>query len=335
MEDIIRALPEPPDLSDKLALMEEKMGAKLTAVMEAKWATMGDALSLSESPASCRPISPRRRMPFTPASKTRKAPTPISACSAKSSELLVSTMDLITKLGKVKGMYSTIQQGGGLKGAMSQGNGGIQPGYSPGAQVTNERGTWILGQNLQWVLVTPTRPVPRNYGPGCCSYRELTSRTTSRAQEGMSDKVPCPFCRRRMNLKNIPRHVRKTRTPEAPGVRKTSRTRSRSMVMHGTTVWTWKTRLAKSTSILTALFAVTPALFILTNTPSGASGSPLGNLLGGGGNWQSIQDAGWALAQNVIQNWVAILIILAVVYVAIKVVRKMGHGARITRHLRA
>lgn len=92
---------------------------------------------------------------------------------------------------------------------------------------------------------------------------------------------------------------------------------------------------AKSTSILTALFAVTPALFILTNTPAGASGSPLGNLLGGGGNWQSIQNAGWALAQNVIQNWVAILIILAVVYVAIKVVRKMGHGAKITRHLRA
>ena len=66
----------------------------------------------------------------------------------------------ITKLGKIKGMYSRSQQGGGLKGAMSQGNGGIQPGYSPGAQVTNERGTWILGQNLQWVLVTPTRPVP-------------------------------------------------------------------------------------------------------------------------------------------------------------------------------
>ena len=50
VEDIIRALPEPPDLSDKLALMEEKMGAKLTAVMEAKWATMGDALLSASRP---------------------------------------------------------------------------------------------------------------------------------------------------------------------------------------------------------------------------------------------------------------------------------------------
>ncbi|HVA93186.1 MAG TPA: hypothetical protein VNL71_25480 [Chloroflexota bacterium] len=90
-----------------------------------------------------------------------------------------------------------------------------------------------------------------------------------------------------------------------------------------------------STSILTALFASAPALFLLTNTPSGSGASPLGNLLGGGGNWQSIQNAGWALAQNVMQNWVAILILLAIVFVAVKVVRKLGAGARITRHLRA
>lgn len=86
--------------------------------------------------------------------------------------------------------------------------------------------------------------------------------------------------------------------------------------------------------MLTALFAATPALFILTNTPAGSGGSPLGQLLGGGGSWQTIQNAGWALAQNVIQNWVVILILVAVVFVVIKIVRKAGHGTRITKHLR-
>jgi len=57
-------------------------------------------------------------------------------------------------------------------------------------------------------------------------------------------------------------------------------------------------------------------------------------LLGGGGNWQSIASAGWSLVQNVVQNWVAVLILLAVVFVAIKIVHKVGRGARITKHLR-
>jgi len=96
-----------------------------------------------------------------------------------------------------------------------------------------------------------------------------------------------------------------------------------------------KSGKAHTTSLLTALFAITPAAFILSNTPGGASGSPIGSLLGGGGSWQSIQNAVWALAQNVIQNWVTVLILLAVVFVAIKVVRKLGAGARITRHIRA
>jgi len=73
----------------------------------------------------------------------------------------------------------------------------------------------------------------------------------------------------------------------------------------------------------------------LTNTPSGAAGSPISQLLGGGGSWQSIQGSLYALAANVIQNWVTILILLAIVYVAIKVVRKLGRRAHITRHLTA
>ncbi len=89
-----------------------------------------------------------------------------------------------------------------------------------------------------------------------------------------------------------------------------------------------------SVSILTTLFAVTPALYVLTGSTS-SGGSPLTQLLGGGGSWQSLVGAGQAIAQNVIQNWVSILIILAIAYVAIKVARKLGRGARITRHLRA
>jgi len=95
-----------------------------------------------------------------------------------------------------------------------------------------------------------------------------------------------------------------------------------------------KRGVGHSTSLLTALFAVTPAAYLLTNTPSGSSSSPLGSLLGGGGSWQSIQNSVWALAQNVIQNWVTVLILLLIVFVAIKVVHKLGRGGRITKHLR-
>ena len=159
VEDIIRALPEPPDLSDKLALMEEKMGAKLTAVMEAKWATMGDALSQRVGQVVQANIASAKNA-FRAGLRDEEGPDSNLGMLGEVLGAIGVDNGSITKLGKVKGMYSRFQQGGGLKGAMSQGNGGIQPGYSPGAQVTNERGTWILGQNLQWVLVTPTRPVP-------------------------------------------------------------------------------------------------------------------------------------------------------------------------------
>jgi len=85
------------------------------------------------------------------------------------------------------------------------------------------------------------------------------------------------------------------------------------------------------TSVLTALFAVAPAAFVLTNPVGGAS--PIGSLLSGGGSWQSIQNFGWGLAQNVMQNWVSILILLLVVFVAVKVIRRMGRSAHITRSL--
>lgn len=90
-----------------------------------------------------------------------------------------------------------------------------------------------------------------------------------------------------------------------------------------------------TTSILTAIFAIAPAAYVLTTTPAGAGASFLGGILGGGGSWQSIAGAFWSLSQVVIQNWVSILILLAVSYVAIAVVRKLGRGARITKHLRA
>ena len=96
-----------------------------------------------------------------------------------------------------------------------------------------------------------------------------------------------------------------------------------------------KRGVSRTTSVLTAIFAITPALYVLTNYPSGFNTSPLNALLGGGGSWQSIATAASALAQNVVQNWITILILLAVVFVAIKVVRKIGRGAHITRHLTA
>jgi len=94
---------------------------------------------------------------------------------------------------------------------------------------------------------------------------------------------------------------------------------------------------AHTTSILTTLFAVTPALYILTNNPPGygTQQGALGALLGGGGSWQSLALAATVAAQTVIQNWVTILILLGIVFVGITVIRKVGRGARISKHLRA
>jgi hypothetical protein len=87
---------------------------------------------------------------------------------------------------------------------------------------------------------------------------------------------------------------------------------------------------AHTTSILTTLFAITPALYVLT-----AGSNPLSGVLSGGGSWQSLVAFGSGIAMNVVNNWVTILIILAIVFVAVKVVHKLGRGARITKHLRA
>ena len=43
--EIIEAMPDPPDLTDKLNLLEERMGAKLTASMDAKWGALQEQLS--------------------------------------------------------------------------------------------------------------------------------------------------------------------------------------------------------------------------------------------------------------------------------------------------
>ncbi len=91
----------------------------------------------------------------------------------------------------------------------------------------------------------------------------------------------------------------------------------------------------RTTSILATLFAIVPPIYLLTNVPSGSSNSALGYLLGGGGDWTSLVNAASVLAKVVIQHWVTVLIILAVAFVAIKVVRKLGRGARISRHLTA
>src|SRR5258708_9053746 len=89
-----------------------------------------------------------------------------------------------------------------------------------------------------------------------------------------------------------------------------------------------------STSVLTALFAADPALFILTNTPAGSPASPLGSFFAtGGASWGSIQNAGWALYQNIAQNWVGLLVVVLIVFVVVKVLKHAGHP-KITRHLR-
>ena len=90
-----------------------------------------------------------------------------------------------------------------------------------------------------------------------------------------------------------------------------------------------------SVSILTTLFAVTPALYVLSAVPPGGSQSPLAAIMSAQSNgWVGIQNAAWAIASNVISNWVSILIVLAVAFIGISVVRRLGRGTWITKRLR-
>jgi len=83
------------------------------------------------------------------------------------------------------------------------------------------------------------------------------------------------------------------------------------------------------------LFAVAPAAYLLCNVPAGMSSSTIGYLMSAsGGNWTFLQNAGWALAMTVAQNWVTVLTILAVVFVAITVVQHLGVGRRSSVHHR-
>jgi len=88
-----------------------------------------------------------------------------------------------------------------------------------------------------------------------------------------------------------------------------------------------------TTSLLTVLFGITPAVYVLTNTPAGSSQSPLTAILGAGSSLPALAAGFWSLAANVIQNWVTILILVAIAYVGIRVVRKLGRRGHITKHL--
>jgi len=164
---VVADLPEPPDLSDKFSLMEEKIGTKLTDAMNAKWSVLEEELST--------------RVGRVVQANIASAKAAFSASNRELSELgdndgsmlaeiggIFMDEDSVKKLSRASKLLRRMKAAGGPKALFDQVSGGgqanPQAGYQPGQMVRNDRGLWILGQDNQWKLLEAA-PVPTPVPP--------------------------------------------------------------------------------------------------------------------------------------------------------------------------
>lgn len=168
VQEIIAALPEPPDLSDKFALMEERMGAKLTASFEAKWSTLGPELSTRVGQVVQANIASAKAK-FRAGLDNPDDEESLGIIGEIGGALGVDN-ETLQRFGKLKRLYNRGKQAGGgkfdLKSILHQENGGQQvqqpgqqqqPTYQMGQVVVNDLGTWVLTQK-GWLQLDKAAP---------------------------------------------------------------------------------------------------------------------------------------------------------------------------------
>jgi hypothetical protein len=151
--------PEPPNFDDKFSLMEERMGTKLTASMEAKWATLGDNLSTRVGQVVQANIASAKAQVARANAELENLGGENDGSMAAEVLGLLLDEDSAKKGAKLIKMFKRGQAQGGFSRSLGGGTTGQQGGYQLGQIVTNDRGTWTLTQS-GWQLLQPATPPP-------------------------------------------------------------------------------------------------------------------------------------------------------------------------------
>jgi hypothetical protein len=148
-----------PDISDKLALMEERMGGKLTAEMNTKWAGLQEQLSLRMGQVIQANLASFKAK--VAASNAGLDDLGIENDGSMSAEVLGLLLDedSAKKGAKLIKMFKRGQQQGGFSRSLMGGGAGQQGGFQMGQILTNDRGTWVLSQS-GWQMLQPAAPAP-------------------------------------------------------------------------------------------------------------------------------------------------------------------------------
>jgi len=159
--EIIAEIPPYPDLSDRLSLMEEKMGTRLTEALEAKWATLGDSLStrvgqvVQANIANAKSVFARGMKEIEDDLGDGDGSFMMEAAGMFFDE------DSVKKLAKARKLWKRMQQGGGnpLARMGGSGNGSPQGGYPFGTIMNG-----YVATPSGWVPIaqrTAPAPLPR------------------------------------------------------------------------------------------------------------------------------------------------------------------------------
>jgi len=132
VEQIISELPPYPDVTDKLALFEERMGAKLTASMDSKWGALQEQLSARMGQVVQANIASAKASFARANAGLEESMSPDNDGSLLTEVLgIFMDEDSIKKVSRAKRLFSRFQQGGGI-GGLSRGGQAPQGGYPYG-----------------------------------------------------------------------------------------------------------------------------------------------------------------------------------------------------------
>jgi hypothetical protein len=163
--EIIEAMPDPPDVSDKLALLEARIGEKLTTQIEAKWTQLGAELSdkmgrvIQANIASAKAAFSAQNRELSEAMDPENDGSFLTEVAG-----IFMDEDSVKKLGRARRVMKRLQGGGGFSRSLAGGNGQASPqgGYPFGTILNGYVATpsgWVPVQRPQ-AATPPPVPVP-------------------------------------------------------------------------------------------------------------------------------------------------------------------------------
>ncbi len=132
---IISEIPPYPDVTDKLALLEERMGAKLSSSMDAKWGALQEQLSLRVGQVVQANIASAKAAFSRANSELQDSMSPENDGSMLTEVLgIFMDEDSVKKVSRAKTLFKRFQAQGGLGGGL-RGGATPQGGYPLGTVI--------------------------------------------------------------------------------------------------------------------------------------------------------------------------------------------------------